>query len=104
MRNISKQSEIFRRFHGHIRTLPWLIGRTGACYMKLGILVRRGLFAALTVFAMLMSAALALSPVAAESQASIQVEGNRRVETETIQSYFKPGSGGAWIRRTSMAA
>ena len=72
--------------------------------MKFGIPVRRGSFAALTVFAMLMSAALALSPVAAESQAWIQVEGNRRVETETIQSYFKPGPGGGWIRGKSMTA
>ena len=62
--------------------------------MKFGIPVRRDLFAALTVFAMLMSAAVALSAVAAESQAWIQVEGSRRVEAETIQSYFKPGPGG----------
>ena len=61
--------------------------------MKFGIL-RGGLFAALIMLAMLMGVALASLPVAAESQASIQVEGNRRVDAETIQSYFKPGPGG----------
>jgi outer membrane protein insertion porin family len=37
-----------------------------------------------------------LSPVPAIAQtaASIAVEGNRRVEVETIRSYFKPGPGG----------
>ena len=62
--------------------------------MKFGIPVRGGLFAALIMLAMLMGVALASLPVAAESQASIQVDGNRRVDAETIQSYFKPGPGG----------
>ncbi len=62
--------------------------------MKFGIPVRGGLFAALTMIALLMSAALASSPVAAQNVASIQVEGNRRVEIETIRSYFTPGPGG----------
>ena len=35
-----------------------------------------------------------LSPAAAQTVASIAVEGNRRVEVETIRSYFKPGPGG----------
>jgi outer membrane protein insertion porin family len=34
------------------------------------------------------------SPAVAQTVASIQVEGNRRVEIETIRSYFKPGPGG----------
>jgi outer membrane protein insertion porin family len=34
------------------------------------------------------------SPAAAQSASSIVVEGNRRVEAETIRSYFKPGPGG----------
>ncbi|QQM04448.1 Outer membrane protein assembly factor BamA [Rhodopseudomonas palustris] len=34
------------------------------------------------------------SPAAAQSASSIAVEGNRRVEAETIRSYFKPGPGG----------
>ena len=33
-------------------------------------------------------------PAAAQTVASIAVEGNRRVEVETIRSYFKPGPGG----------
>ena len=34
------------------------------------------------------------SPAAAQTVSTIQVEGNRRVEIETIRSYFKPGPGG----------
>ena len=34
------------------------------------------------------------APAAAQTVASIAVEGNRRVEVETIRSYFKPGPGG----------
>jgi outer membrane protein insertion porin family len=50
--------------------------------------------AALMMFAMPVAAALVSSPVAAQTVSSIQVEGNRRVELETIRSYFKPGPGG----------
>ncbi|WP_296516958.1 outer membrane protein assembly factor BamA [Rhodopseudomonas sp.] len=35
-----------------------------------------------------------LAPAAAQTAASTVVEGNRRVEVETIRSYFKPGPGG----------
>jgi len=35
------------------------------------------------------------SPAAAQSASSIVVEGNRRVEADTIRSYFKPGPNGA---------
>jgi outer membrane protein insertion porin family len=66
--------------------------------MNLGMRVRGGLLAALTMFAMPVAAPLATmlvaSPAAAQNVASIQVEGNRRVEVETIRSYFKPGPGG----------
>jgi outer membrane protein insertion porin family len=41
-----------------------------------------------------MAAALVSVPAAAQTVASIAVEGNRRVEVETIRSYFKPGPGG----------
>src|SRR2546423_8628209 len=34
------------------------------------------------------------SAAAAQTVSTIQVEGNRRVEVETIRSYFKPGPGG----------
>jgi outer membrane protein insertion porin family len=65
--------------------------------MNFGMRVRGGLFAALIMFAVPVAATLAgalASPVAAQTVASIQVEGNRRVEIETIRSYFKPGPGG----------
>jgi outer membrane protein insertion porin family len=56
------------------------------------------LFAALMMVALPAVAGLAavLVPSAAVAQgvSSIQVEGNRRVELETIRSYFKPGPGG----------
>jgi len=37
---------------------------------------------------------LVSAPAAAQTVASIGVEGNRRVEVETIRSYFRPGPGG----------
>jgi outer membrane protein insertion porin family len=53
------------------------------------------LLAAVMMFAMLVVAAMAgVSSAAAQNAASIQVEGNRRVEVDTIRSYFKPGPGG----------
>jgi outer membrane protein insertion porin family len=60
--------------------------------------MRGGLLAALIMCAMPVAATLAAmvgsSPVAAQTVDSIVVEGNRRVEVETIRSYFKPGPGG----------
>jgi outer membrane protein insertion porin family len=60
--------------------------------------VRGGLFAALILVAMPVAApvaaALMSSSAAAQTASSIVVEGNRRVEVETIRSYFKPGPGG----------
>jgi outer membrane protein insertion porin family len=60
--------------------------------------LRGGLLAALIMCAMPVAATLAAmvgsSPVAAQTVDSIVVEGNRRVEVETIRSYFKPGPGG----------
>jgi outer membrane protein insertion porin family len=54
--------------------------------------------AALIMFAVPVAATLAgllmSSPAVAQTVSSIQVEGNRRVEVETIRSYFKPGPGG----------
>jgi outer membrane protein insertion porin family len=41
-----------------------------------------------------MAAVLVSSPVAAQTVSSIEVQGNRRVEVETIRSYFKSGPGG----------
>src|SRR6478752_7676260 len=66
--------------------------------MNFGMRVRGGLVAALilvaTPVAATMAALLASSPPAAQTVSTIQVEGNRRVEIETIRSYFKPGPGG----------
>ena len=70
----------------------------GALRMNVGMRVRGGLLAALMMFALPVAGSLAgmllSSPAAAQSVASIEVEGNRRVEVETIRSYFKPGPGG----------
>ncbi|WP_407174689.1 outer membrane protein assembly factor BamA [Bradyrhizobium sp. STM 3562] len=67
--------------------------------MKFGMRVRGGMLAALIMFAVPVVAELATvavsSPAAAQTVASIQVEGNRRVEADTIRSYFKPGPNGA---------
>ncbi|MGA8899035.1 outer membrane protein assembly factor BamA, partial [Bradyrhizobium sp.] len=66
--------------------------------MKLGMRVRGGLLAALimwaTPFATTLAIGLVSSPASAQTVDSIQVEGNRRVETATIRSYFKPGPNG----------
>ncbi|NOJ49513.1 outer membrane protein assembly factor BamA [Bradyrhizobium archetypum] len=62
--------------------------------MMLGMRVRGGLLAALIMVAAPMGSALVSAPAAAQTAASIAVEGNRRVEAETIRSYFKPGPGG----------
>jgi outer membrane protein insertion porin family len=66
--------------------------------MNVGMRVRGGLLAALIMFAVpaaaTLAAMLSASPAIAQAVSSIQVEGNRRVELETIRSYFKPGPGG----------
>ncbi len=67
--------------------------------MKVGMRVLRGgVFAALMLVALPVAGAvtglLVSSPVSAQTVSSIVVEGNRRVEAETIRSYFKPGPGG----------
>src|SRR6201999_3966453 len=66
--------------------------------MTFGMRVRGGLFAALLMFALPVAVSLAamLLPSAAYGQtlSSIEVVGNRRVEIDTIRSYFHPGPGG----------
>ncbi len=66
--------------------------------MNVGMRVRGGLFAALIMVAIpvaaSVTAAVMSSPVAAQTASSIVVQGNRRVEVETIRSYFKAGPGG----------
>src|SRR3954468_24087847 len=71
----------------------------GALRMMFGMRVRGGLLAAAIMFAVpaaaTVAATLVSAPAAAQTVASIAVEGNRRVEVETIRSYFRPGPGGA---------
>jgi outer membrane protein insertion porin family len=66
--------------------------------MKFGMRVRGGLLAALIMFAVPvvapLAAALVSSKAAAQTLSSIEVVGNRRVEVETIRSYFRAGPGG----------
>jgi outer membrane protein insertion porin family len=52
------------------------------------------MLAALIMLAAPVAATLVASPAFAQAVSSIQVEGNRRVEVETIRAYFKPGPGG----------
>ncbi|HVX77325.1 MAG TPA: outer membrane protein assembly factor BamA [Bradyrhizobium sp.] len=65
--------------------------------MNLGMRVRGGLLAALILVATPIAASLAAlmpSSAAAQTVSSIEVQGNRRVEAETIRSYFRAGPGG----------
>jgi len=60
--------------------------------------VRGGLLAALVMLSAPLAGTLAVglasSPAWAQTVDSIEVQGNRRVETSTIRSYFKPGPNG----------
>ncbi|EJN15217.1 Beta-barrel assembly machine subunit BamA [Bradyrhizobium sp. YR681] len=66
--------------------------------MKFGLRLRGGLLATLIMFGAPVlapvGAAFVSSSALAQTVQSISVEGNRRVEVETIRSYFKPGPGG----------
>src|SRR4029450_5462299 len=70
----------------------------GAWRMKVGLtMLRGGLVAALRAVplpAPVVAVTSVATPAAAQSASSIVVEGNRRVEAETIRTYFKPGPGG----------
>ena len=66
--------------------------------MNVGMRLRGGVLAALMMFGVPAAAALGValvsSPAAAQTVSSIEVQGNRRVEIETIRSYFRGGAGG----------
>src|SRR3982751_166268 len=66
--------------------------------MMFGLRLRGGLLATLIMFGAPVlapvGAAFVSSSALAQTVQSISVEGNRRVEVETIGSYFKPGPGG----------
>src|SRR5438046_3181821 len=71
--------------------MDWLWNDKGASRMNVGMRVLRGgVVAALIMIALpvaaTVSAALVSSPAAAQTTSSITVEGNRRVELETIRS------------------
>jgi outer membrane protein insertion porin family len=70
----------------------------GALRMIFGMRVRGALLGTLIMLAVPVAASLAAmvasSPAAAQTVQSIVVEGNRRVELDTIRSYFKPGPNG----------
>ena len=71
----------------------------GAWRMMVGLRVLRGgLAAALMMVALpvvtVATVSLVSSQAVAQTAASIGVEGNRRIEADTIRSYFKPGSDG----------
>ena len=67
--------------------------------MMFGLRVLRGGLAAALIMCALPVAAVTTasfvsSPASAQTVASIGVEGNRRIEADTIRSYFKPGPSG----------
>ena len=62
--------------------------------MMLGMRVRGALLGALIMVTAPLGGVLVSTPAVAQTVATIAVEGNRRVEVETIRSYFKPGPGG----------
>jgi outer membrane protein insertion porin family len=67
--------------------------------MRFGLtMLRGGLAAALIVVALsataLVAATTLAAPALAQTVSSIVVEGNRRVEADTVRSYFKAGPGG----------
>jgi len=51
-----------------------------------------------------MAGIVVASPAAAQMASSIVVEGNRRVEADTIRSYFKPGPTARSTPAESMTA
>jgi outer membrane protein insertion porin family len=81
------------------RGAGWRWNDKGALRMKFGLRVLRGsLVASLIMVAMpvaaTVAAALVSTAASAQTVASISVEGNRRVDVETIRSYFRPGPSG----------
>jgi outer membrane protein insertion porin family len=67
----------------------------GGFRMKVGIRALRGLTLACVILAGSILGCVAGATLAvAQSASSIVVEGNRRVEADTIRSYFRPGPGG----------
>lgn len=81
------------------RGAGWRWNDKGAQRMKFGLRVLRGSFVAASIMvampvAATVTVALVSSSASAQTVASISVEGNRRVDVETIRSYFRPGPSG----------
>ena len=81
------------------RGAGWRWNDKGAQRMKFGLRVLRGSFVAASIMvampvAATVTAALVSTAASAQTVASISVEGNRRVDVETIRSYFRPGPSG----------
>src|ERR1700712_3004888 len=81
------------------RGAGWRWNDKGALRMKFGLRVLRGSFVAASIMvampvAATVTAALVSTVAVAQTPASIAVEGNRRVDVETIRSYFRPGPSG----------
>jgi outer membrane protein insertion porin family len=65
----------------------------GTLSMNVGMRVRGGVLAALMMLIVPIFT-MPVSPAAAQSVSSIEVEGNRRVEIDTIRSYFRADAAG----------
>jgi outer membrane protein insertion porin family len=81
------------------RGADWRWNDKGALRMKFGLRVLRGSFVAASIMvampvAATVTATLVSSTASAQTVASISVEGNRRVDVDTIRSYFRPGPSG----------
>jgi len=76
--------------------------------MNFGMRVRGGVLAALMMFGVPATATLGVAlvslPAAAQTVSSVEVQGNRRVEIETIRSYFKGAPVVISTRGKSMTA
>ena len=66
--------------------------------MRLCVRVVRGLALSLVILSGILAGAgvatVALTGAALAQASSVVVEGNRRVESDTVRSYFRPGPGG----------
>ncbi len=89
---------VLRKSYDPQGMIQW--GRKGRVLMGIGARVVRGsgLFGLLLtglVLGCVVAGVSSASVAIAQSASSIAVEGNRRVEAETIRSYFRPAAGGA---------
>src|SRR5882757_8488515 len=91
--NTLKRLETLRSFFSHICPVGAMCNDKGTLSMNVGMRVRGGVLAALMMLIVPIFT-MPVSPAAAQSVASIEVEGNRRVEIDTIRSYFRADAAG----------